>query len=84
VVKLTILIEAIIVEDTVFILIEGTNRFNECGDRAVLKSFFTILEVITPRDLNGNFALFELAVACVSCVRVITLSHQATGIHKVF
>jgi len=83
VVKFTLLIAAFFVVDTLHIIIEATTSMNECGDRAVFKSGFTILQVINPLDLNGNFALFELAVACISGVRVITLSHLA-GVNKEF
>ena len=82
-VKFTLLIAAFSVVDTLQIIIEAITSMNECGDRAVFKSGFTILQVINPFDLNGNFALFELAWACISGVRVITFSHLAV-VNKVF
>ena len=71
---------AFIVKDSFHIFIEANTSFNCYGDRAQNKSFFAILALINLEDLNSKSALFDLALALDSDVRVMTFSHLATRV----
>ena len=71
---------AFIVKDSFHIFIEANTSFNCYGDRPQNKSSFAILALINLEDLNSKSALFDLALALDSDVRVMTFSHLATRV----
>jgi hypothetical protein len=71
---------AFIVKDSFHIFIEATTSLNCYGERTQNKSSFAILALINLEDLNNKSALFDLALALDSDVRVMTFSHLAARV----
>ena len=81
-VNISIFLATIFVIDSFHIFIEANTSLNLYGDRALYKSFFSIIVFINLEDLNGISALFFLAFALDSDVRVMSFSHLTTSVQN--